>query len=145
MVQTLDPRAGGVASAVLALSRGLARRGHKIDIVTLDKSHSSQTAHFSVHALGSGVTSYRYSNKLFPWLRAHGGEYDRVIVNGLWQYLSFASWRRFAGSAITLYIFPHGMRDPGLKRTFSIKTFKKWPDLTWAASTSPRMPAPAAL
>src|SRR2546430_4868766 len=131
MVQTLDPRAGGVASAVLALSRGLARRGHKIDIVTLDKSHSSQTAHFSVHALGSGITSYRYSNKLFPWLRAHGGEYDRAIVNGLWQYLSFAAWRRFAGSSIPYYAFPHGMLDPWFKRTFPLIHLKKWLYWPW--------------
>src|SRR6266513_2683418 len=132
MVQTLDPRAGGVASAVLALSRGLARRGHKIDIVTLDKSNSSHTADVAVHALGSGITSYCYSNKLFPWLRAHGGEYDRVIVNGLWQYLSFAAWRRFAGSSIPYYVFPHGMLDPWFKRTFPLKHLKKWLYWPWA-------------
>lgn len=133
MVQTLNPRAGGVASAVTALSRGLARRGHKIDIVTLDdESCTAQTADGSIHALGHGLTSYRYSAKLLPWLRAHGGEYDRVIVNGLWQYLGFAAWRRFAGSSIPYYVFPHGMLDPWFKRTFPLKHLKKclyWP---WA-------------
>src|SRR5438876_2190357 len=107
------------------------RRDNKINIVTQDNSHSSQTAHFSFHALFSGVTSYRYSNKLFPWLRAHGGEYDRVIVNGLWQYLSFAAWRRFAGSSIPYYVFPHGMLDPWFKRTFPLKHLKKWLYWPW--------------
>lgn len=134
MVHTLDPSVGGVAPALLALSRGLARRGHKIDIVALDDPASPWLADIdlTVHALGTGITSYRYSNKLSPWLRAHGGEYDRVIVNGLWQHLSFAAWRRFAGSSIPYYVFPHGMLDPWFKRTFPLKHLKKWLYWPWA-------------
>ena len=133
MVDTLDPSAGGVGAAVLGLSRGLVQRGHKIDIVTLDhESHSSHTSHLSIHALGRGLTSYRYSTKLLPWLRTHGETYDRVIVNGLWQYLSFAAWRRFAGSSIPYYVFPHGMLDPWFKRAFPLKHLKKWLYWPWA-------------
>ena len=134
MVHTLDPSVGGVAPALLALSRGLARRGHKIDIVALDDPETPWLAHVDlpVHALGAGTTSYRYSSKLLPWLREHGGEYDCVIVNGLWQYLSFAAWRRFAGSPIPYYVFPHGMLDPWFKRTFPLKHLKKWLYWPWA-------------
>jgi glycosyltransferase involved in cell wall biosynthesis len=85
-----------------------------------------------VHAIGSGLTSYRYSRALLPWLREHGGEYDRVIVNGIWQYLSFAAWRRYAGSSIPYYVFPHGMLDPWFKETFPIKHLKKWLYWPWA-------------
>ncbi len=67
-----------------------------------------------------------------PWLRQHGEEYDRVIVNGLWQYLSFAAWRRFHGSPIPYYVFPHGMLDPWFKRTFPLKHLKKWLYWPWA-------------
>ena len=118
---------------MLALSRGLARRGHKIDIVTLDdESRSPYASEFSIHPLGGSITSYRYSPKLLPWLRAHGGEYNRVIVNGLWQYLGFAAWRRFAGSPVPYYVFPHGMLDPWFKRAFPLKHLKKWLYWPWA-------------
>src|SRR5438128_8762138 len=111
MVQTLDPSVGGVAPAVLALSRGLARRGHKIDIVTLDQpgavvaavadrgavspTPARRSVDVTVHPLGPGQTSYRYSKPLMDWLREHRADYECVIVNGLWQYLSFAAWRQF--------------------------------------------------
>lgn len=134
LVHTLDPGVGGVATSVLALSRGLARRGHKIDIVVLDDPSAAWIANvdLNVHALGSGLTSYRYSHALLPWLRQHGGDYDRVIVNGIWQYLSFAAWRRYAGSPIPYYVFPHGMLDPWFKETFPFKHLKKWLYWPWA-------------
>ena len=134
LVHTLDPSVGGVATSVLALSRGLARRGHKIDIVVLDEASAPwiQDVDLSVHALGSGLTSYRYSRALLPWLRRHGGEYDRVVVNGIWQYLSLAAWRRYAGSSIPYYVFPHGMLDPWFKETFPLKHLKKWLYWPWA-------------
>lgn len=134
LVHTLDPSVGGVASSVLALSRGIARRGHKIDIVVLDDPSAAwiKDVDLNVHALGAGVGSYRYSNALAPWLREHGGNYDRVIVNGIWQYLSFAAWRRYAGSGTPYYVFPHGMLDPWFKKTFPLKHIKKWLYWPWA-------------
>jgi glycosyltransferase involved in cell wall biosynthesis len=139
LVHTLDPRVGGVAAAVLALSRGLARRGHKLDVVVLDEpdvvaavADRGPADNITVHALGSGLTSYRYSRTLGPWLRQHGGDYDRVIVNGIWQYLSFAAWRRYAGSSVAYYVFPHGMLDPWFKETFPLKHLKKWLYWPWA-------------
>jgi glycosyltransferase involved in cell wall biosynthesis len=139
LVHTLDPSVGGVAAAVLALSRGLARRGHKVNVVVLDEpdvvtavADRGQGDNVTVHALGSGLSSYRYSRALWPWLRQHGGNYDRVIVNGIWQYLSFAAWRRYAGSSIPYYVFPHGMLDPWFKETFPLKHLKKWLYWPWA-------------
>lgn len=134
LVHTLDPSVGGVAASVLGLSRGLARRGHELDIVVLDDSASSRLADIAlpIHALGAGLTSYRYSSKLLPWLKKQGGDYDRVIVNGIWQYLSFAAWRRYAGSSIPYYVFPHGMLDPWFKETFPLKHLKKWLYWPWA-------------
>jgi glycosyltransferase involved in cell wall biosynthesis len=139
LVHTLDPSVGGVAAAVLALSRGLARRGHKLDVVVLDEPDvvaavvdRGPADNITVHALGSGLTSYRYSRTLWPWLRQHGGDYDRVIVNGIWQYLSFAAWRRYAGSSVPYYVFPHGMLDPWFKETFPLKHLKKWLYWPWA-------------
>jgi glycosyltransferase involved in cell wall biosynthesis len=134
LVHTLDPSVGGVAAAVLGLSRGMVKRGHKVDVVVLENPSAPWLANIglTVHALGSGITSYRYSPNLLPWLKKHGNDYDRVIVNGLWQYLSFAAWRRYGRSRIPYFVFPHGMLDPWFKETFPLKHLKKWLYWPWA-------------
>ena len=134
MVQTLDPSTGGVATAVLSLSRALANGGHEVEVVALDdpKAPWLRRSELRVHALGEGRTSYRFSGALLPWLRQHGSRFDCVIVNGLWQYQGFAAWRAFAGSSVPYYVFPHGMLDPWFKRTFPLKHAKKWLYWPWA-------------
>lgn len=134
IVQTLDPSGGGVAAAVLALSDGMACRGHQVEIVTLDSSTAPwlNDVDLTVHVLGGAITSYQYSKKLLPWLREHGGRFDCAIVNGLWQYLGFAAWRRYGGSSTPYYVFPHGMLDPWFKTTFPLKHLKKWLYWPWA-------------
>ena len=134
LVQTLDPSTGGVARAVVTLSHALVTLGHSIEIVTLDEPDATwlQKIQIPVHPLTAGLTSYRYSKNLLPWLRKNGGSYDRVVVHGIWQYLSFAAWRRYAGTEIPYYVFPHGMLDPWFKRTFPLKHLKKWLYWPWA-------------
>ena len=82
MVQTLDPSAGGVARAVTTLSHALVRLGNEVEVLTLDEPGSSwlENIQLRVYALGAGLTNYRYSKHLLPWLRAHGGDYDCAIV-----------------------------------------------------------------
>ncbi len=134
MVQTLDPATGGVARAVLSLSRAMISLGHDVEVVPLDERSSSwlRDITFPVHALGVGLTNYRYSSRLRSWLRTNGDRYDRVIVHGLWQYLSLAAWRHYSRSDIPYYVFPHGMLDPWFKRTFPLKHLKKWLYWPWA-------------
>jgi glycosyltransferase involved in cell wall biosynthesis len=134
IVQTLDPTVGGVAPAVMGLSRGLVGRDHEVDILTLDKAGAPYLSGSAlpVIALGPGLTRYRYSKRIGDWLREKGRDYDRVLVHGLWQYLGYAAWRRFSGSGTPYYVFPHGMLDPWFKRTFPLKHLKKWLYWPWA-------------
>ena len=134
MVQTLDVRTGGVARAVLLLSEALRQAGQQVEIVTLDAPDAAcaRDANFNVYALGRGAAGYGHSAQLLPWLRENGGAFDRVIVNGMWQYPSFAAWRRYAGSPIPYHVFPHGMLDPWFKRTYPLKHLKKWLYWPWA-------------
>ena len=134
LVQTLDPATGGVARAVTALSQALVRLGQHVEIVTLDEPRAPWLGDVGlpVHALGAGLGSYRYSKPLVQWLAAHGGEYDRVLVHGLWQHLAFAAFQRFAGTPTPYYVFPHGMLDPWFKRTYPLKHLKKWLYWPWA-------------
>jgi len=133
IAQTLDLRTGGVARAVVLLSEAIAQAGHAVEIVTLDSPAAEWrgTTSLKVHSVGTGRGGYGYARSLLPWLRKYGGNFDRVIVNGLWQYSSFAAWRRYAGSEIPYYVFPHGMLDPWFKRTYPFKHLKKWLYWPW--------------
>jgi glycosyltransferase involved in cell wall biosynthesis len=134
VIPTLDPSVGGVAPAMLALSRGLVKRGHEVEIVAIDPPSAPwlRSIDLLVHATGPGLTNYQYSGELNKWLAANGGRYDRVIVNGLWQHPGHAAWRRFARTATPYYVFPHGMLDPWFKRTYPLKHVKKWLYWPWA-------------
>ncbi|MDQ2919192.1 MAG: glycosyltransferase [Verrucomicrobiota bacterium] len=134
IAQTLDVRTGGVARAVILLSEALAHEGHAVEIVTLDPVGTdwSSATSLKVHSLGNDRGGYGYARELRPWLRSNRGNFDRVIVNGLWQYASFAAWRCYAGSQIPYYVFPHGMLDPWFKRTYLLKHLKKWLYWPWA-------------
>jgi len=130
-VQTLDVRTGGVVRAVLLMSEALVRLGNEVEIATLDSAPSPATS-LPQHPLGQGGKGYGYSSRLLPWLRENGGSFDRVIVNGLWQYPSLAAWRAFAGGSTQYFVFPHGMLDPWFKRTYPLKHLKKWVYWPWA-------------
>lgn len=133
-MQTLNPETGGVARAVISLSKGLQQHGVQTEIVALDKPDSTwlRDQSLTVHALGEGVTSYRYSRALPKWLKDNGNKFDCVIVHGIWQHHSFAVWQRFHKSPTRYFVFPHGMLDPWFKQTFPLKHLKKWLYWPWA-------------
>jgi glycosyltransferase involved in cell wall biosynthesis len=132
-VQTLNPKRD-VARAVVSLSKGLQQHGVDTEIVALDQPDSPWLTDRSltVHPLGEGLTTYRYSRALSRWLRENAAKFDCVIVHGIWQHHSFAVWRSFHKSARPYFVFPHGMLDPWFKRTFPLKHLKKWLYWPWA-------------
>jgi glycosyltransferase involved in cell wall biosynthesis len=65
-------------------------------------------------------------------LRKHARKYSAVIVRGIWQYHSFATWRALRHSNTPYVVFPHGMLDPWFKYTFPLKHAKKWMYWPWA-------------
>ncbi len=134
MSRTLDRSTGGVVQAMLSFSDALAGAGHEVEIVTLDLPDSPWLREVGVknHALGVSRSTYGYSGRLLPWLRDEGERFDCAIVNGIWQYHSFAAWRRYADSPIPYYVLPQGMLDPWFKRAYPLKHVKKWLYWPWA-------------
>lgn len=109
--------------------------GHQVEVVTCDDPSQSYLREYSlpVHALGpSSGAGYGYNPRLVPWLKANAAHYDGVVVNGLWQYHSFAAWRALRSAGIPYYVFTHGMLDPWFKRTYPLKHLKKWLYWPWA-------------
>jgi glycosyltransferase involved in cell wall biosynthesis len=133
-IHTVNPALGGPIESVKQSSALLARRGHDVEIISLDAPSDPWVRDFPVpvHALGSGRGGYSYAPRFTDWIKSRHAEYDAVIVHGLWRYNSFGVWRALRGTATPYFVFPHGMLDPWFKRTYPRKHLKKllyWP---WA-------------
>ncbi len=134
ILSSVDPSGGGPMEGVLQRGVYLQQLGHRVEAVTLDDPSQPFLREFplKVHALGPATGSYGYTDKLVPWLLANARTYDAVVVNGLWQYHSFAAWRALRKLNIPYFIFTHGMLDPWFKRTYPRKHLKKWLYWPWA-------------
>jgi glycosyltransferase involved in cell wall biosynthesis len=131
---TVNPARGGPIESIRQSSAALLRRGHEVEIISLDAPDDPwvRGAPIPVHALGPGRGSYGYAPRFSSWIKERRAEFDAVIVHGLWQYSSFGVWRALGGTSTPYFVFPHGMLDPWFKRTYPAKHFKKllyWP---WA-------------
>jgi glycosyltransferase involved in cell wall biosynthesis len=135
VISSTNPQGGGPIEGVRQLHQPLLNLGCEEEIVCCDAPDSPWLADDRlsvVHALGPAHLGYRYTARLVPWLRANVSRFDAVIVNGIWQYPSFAAWRTLAGSDIPYFVFTHGMLDPWFKHTYPLKHLKKWLYWPWA-------------
>lgn len=133
-IHSVNPAHGGPIESVKQSSAVLARRGHVVEIVSLDAPDDAwvRDCPVKVHALGPGRSNYGFTPAFSRWIKERHANYDAVIVQGLWQYSSFGVWRALRGGATPYFVFPHGMLDPWFKRTYPLKHLKKlfyWP---WA-------------
>ncbi|HEY1995482.1 glycosyltransferase [Paraburkholderia sp.] len=134
LLSTLDPRAGGPTEGVRQSGLNMTALGHQIEVATVDDPAAPWLRDFplTVHALGPGKGFYGLTPRLVPWLQAHASCFDALIVNGLWQYHSYGTWKALRHLDVPYYVFPHGMLDPWFKQTYPLKHLKKclyWP---WA-------------
>jgi glycosyltransferase involved in cell wall biosynthesis len=131
-IHSLDPAFGGPLEYLRQSSFVLRRRGHTVEVISLDAPDAPGAREFpgEVHALGPGRGSYGYGPRLVPWLKRRRADFDAVVVHGIWNYASFGVWRALHKTATPWFVFPHGMLDPWFKRTYPLKHFKKllyWP------------------
>jgi glycosyltransferase involved in cell wall biosynthesis len=126
VIGTLDPAAGGPTEAVRVLMTH-PLGGYSSEVVTLDDPEAPflKLLPFPVVALGPVLSTYGYSARLMPWLRANRQRFGGVMVHGLWQYCGLAVWRGLEGRK-PYAVFCHGMLDPYFKRAFPLKHLKKW-------------------
>ena len=133
LISSVDPSGGGPIEGALRLHQALVTLGHSGEFTTVDAPDAPFVGAFPahVHALGPSKGRFGYSAKLLPWLQSHAGHFDAVIVNGLWQYPGFATWRALSRSATPYFVFTHGMLDPWFKRRYPLKHLKKWLYWPW--------------
>jgi glycosyltransferase involved in cell wall biosynthesis len=133
-IHSVNPAIGGPIESVRQSSAVLIRRGHEVEIISLDAPTDPwvRDCPLPVHALGPGRGHYGYAPHFSRWIREQHARYDAVIVQGLWQYSSFGVRSALRGTPTPYFVFPHGMLDPWFKRTYPLKHLKKllyWP---WA-------------
>jgi glycosyltransferase involved in cell wall biosynthesis len=68
---------------------------------------------------------YGYTPHLNRWFKTYAKNYDAIIVNGLWNYASYGSWRALHKQDVPYFVFTHGMLDPWFNKAYPTKTFFK--------------------
>ena len=134
VIGTLDPAYGGPVEVSRQINITLCRLGHRVEVVTLDQTDAPWIIGFPgvVHALGPSMGKYRYNRRLIPWLKAHSGDFDAVLVDGIWQFQSFGTWLATRRDSLPYFVFVHGALDPWFKRAYPFKHIKKWCYWPWA-------------
>lgn len=135
VLASLNPADGGPPESMRTLSRAFARAGHRVQIVTLDDPTDPWLKDLEcvVTALGPGrFGKYRYAPAFKTWLREHASAFDIVVINGVYQYHSFATWRVLRALRRPYVAFTHGALDPWFRRRYPLKHLKKWLYWPWA-------------
>jgi glycosyltransferase involved in cell wall biosynthesis len=134
IISSVNPAGGGPIEGVKQLGSALIRQGHRVEVASLDPPDAPCARQFPlpVYALGPTTLTYAFTRRLIPWLRSNRSRYDAIIVNGIWQYHSFAAWRALRDSSTPYVLFTHGMLDPWFKKRYPLKHLKKWMYWPWA-------------
>lgn len=131
---SVNPATGGPIEVIKQFGSLLPAPTNTTEIASLDSPEAPYLRDllFPVHALGQTGGKYGYSKRWVPWLRENTRNYDVVVVNGLWTYHSFGTWRALRDRDTPYVVFTHGMLDPWFKRQYPLKHLKKWLYWPWA-------------
>ena len=135
----INPVVGGPIEGILRQAEVWERYGHEREIVSLDLPGDPWVKDCPVktYAMGNRSPIYRrlqrlipwlrygYTPHLAPWLRANAGNYDAVIVNGLWNYTAFAALTALRGGRVPYFVFTHGQLDPWFREFYPVKHVAK--------------------
>ncbi|HET8611955.1 MAG TPA: glycosyltransferase [Sphingomonas sp.] len=156
IIASIDRAYGGPAEGILRTGQVLQTMGIGQEIATLDAPGSPCLADIAatVHPLGepdgplaapddrkpegrlpNPARRYFYAPRAVPWLEAHIGDYDAVIVSGLWNYATMAARRALVGGRVPYVVFAHGMLDPWFRRAYPLKGLVK--QMSWLVNEGP--------
>src|SRR5450631_1043151 len=139
VIGSVDPRGGGTTNYVFSSAEVWARHGHECHILSLDSPNDSCVLRSSqvIFAIGPQRAQhsmvrrllpflrYGYTGNLVKWLNKNAQNYDAVILNGLWNYTSYGTWRALRKLNVPYFVCPHGMLDPWLQEAHPTSHFVK--------------------
>jgi glycosyltransferase involved in cell wall biosynthesis len=132
--RSLNPAGGGIAEGVRQITPHLQALGVATTLASLDPPQDPWLADQGCPTIGLGPvhSGYGYRRGLPARIRGLAQQHDAVIIEGLWQYHAYATWRALRGSGLPYFVYTHGMLDPWFKRTYPLKHLKKWAYWPWA-------------
>ncbi|CDZ47720.1 glycosyltransferase [Neorhizobium galegae] len=127
IIASADPETGGPIEALRLTGLQMARLGHAVEVVTLDKPSAPYVKEFPlpVHACGRWTQRYGYTPELARWIAANADRFDAAIIHGLWNHASVGGWSSMRRAGLPYVVFAHGMMDPWFRETHSLKHVAK--------------------
>ena len=124
IINSLNPKYGGPAVAIIDSSVELIKNGHKVDILTNDPENSNfhKNKKIKVINLGLGVGNYSFNYKLILWLIKNKKKYDNFIIHGIWEFQTLIARILLKKK---YFVFIHGQLDPFFEKQFFKKIKKK--------------------
>lgn len=120
VIASMNPKSGGPCQGIRNSIPSLKKYDIETEVVSFDMPQAEfiKTDDFVIHALGPARSPYSYASKLVPWLKKHLGNYDAVMIHGMWLYNSYGTFKTWSQMKMTghqmpaLFLMPHGMLDP---------------------------------
>ncbi|CDZ42883.1 glycosyltransferase [Neorhizobium galegae] len=127
MIASADPETGGPIEALRLTGLQMARLGHAVEVVTLDKPSAPYVKEFPfpVHACGRWTRKYGYTPELARWIAANADRFDAAIIHGLWNHAAAGGWSALRRAGLPYVVFTHGMMDPWFRETHPLKHIAK--------------------
>lgn len=128
IIGSLNPELGGPVEVSFQQTVEMIKQGHQVDVLTLDGIDAPYVHQFpgNVIALGPSFGKYRFNQHLIPWLLKNSHKYDLVVVHGIWQFLSSATWLVSRMTKLSYFVYTHGALDPWFRSAYPLKHVKKW-------------------
>jgi glycosyltransferase involved in cell wall biosynthesis len=143
VIATVNPEYGGPIEGIFTSAPILREQGCDREILSLDLPSDPWVKSCPVRVYPMGNPDpryialkqripwmrYGYSPWFAPWLKENAKRYDAIIVNGLWNFSSFAARKALAGTDTRYFVYAHGMLDPYFNRVSPVKAAAK--QLLW--------------
>lgn len=133
IIASTDPKTGGPLEVLLTSANAMQRRGHAVEVASLDSPDAPWVSNFplKIHPLGPGTNPYAFSRRFIPWLLQNASKYDVAVLHGLWNFSSVGGWLALRRTRTPYLVFVHGMLDPWFKAAYPIKHYAK--QIYWTA------------
>lgn len=125
VIASMDPVSGGPCEGIRNSIPTMSKMGICNEVVSLDDPDAEFVidAAFTIYALGPAKGPYAYCKRLSNWLNFNLGNYNVVIIHGLWLHNSYGTvrvWEKIKKSGAevpALFVMPHGMLDPYFQKS----------------------------
>ena len=136
IITSMNPALGGPCQGIRNSIPAMAKLGVQNEVLCFDNPEVKFIVNqgFKIHSVGPARGPYSYCEGLDHWLLQNLGNYDIIIIHGLWLYNSYGTYRiwrnlKRAGKKVPrLFVMPHGMLDPYFQtsRDRRLKALRNW-------------------